>query len=519
MQRVPAGIKLFAGESAIKWKGKAQVEGEATSPLTVRGLARELKFSLEDLQCGSGLWRSREARQNGRRPFFRDYALLGDDILIADAKVAQHYMGLVSRLGFTDERVPVAKRYSRSRRYCPKGDRTVAKPPTRAASICGAKALALFLPLVIYLALSLRDLCTEEGIGDLRSDMICRVIPRNRAGKALFLLSFSGRKALGEEPAFSSSSIYFESGNYPKNKKKSWRINPLDLGLNSSVKRTRKEERPEEAERNTLTLEEEGRALNIFGLAQSSEKLSYRDTPRGSSTPFPPKVWNGRSGNSLALVLFVQRNSRPQTSRKAALLKILLFRVPVMRIPNGLEESRSLKVKMRVRAAKQLEDPRLLKDLQRVSLSRYMWGKAKTLALRSKKARVSVVLLAHISRNPAGFFLSPIDWRRGRNTDSVTVRNGSYASGLTIWLLFPNAFLVRGMDSSPYLHAGDILKQGVVASLPSSDHFGIDSEKTPHWPVATVRKENYMRFAEGERRQITEISVVRDETKSSSDDA
>jgi hypothetical protein len=25
----------------------------------------------------------------------------------------------------------------------------------------------------------------------------------------------------------------------------------------------------------------------------------------------------------------------------------------------------------------------------------------------------------------------------------------------------------------------------------------------------TVRKENYMRFAEGERRQITEISVVR----------
>lgn len=49
--------------------------------------------------------------------------------------------------------------------------------------------------------------------------------------------------------------------------------------------------------------------------------------------------------------------------------------------------------------------------------------------------------------------------------------------------------------------------------------FGIDSEKTPHWPVVTVRKENYMRFAEGERRQITEISVVRDETKSSSDDA
>lgn len=45
-------------------------------------------------------------------------------------------------------------------------------------------------------------------------------------------------------------------------------------------------------------------------------------------------------------------------------------------------------------------------------------------------------------------------------------------------------------------------------------------EKTPHWPVATVRKENYMRFAEGEEEwQITEISVVRDETKSSSDDA
>jgi hypothetical protein len=39
-------------------------------------------------------------------------------------------------------------------------------------------------------------------------------------------------------------------------------------------------------------------------------------------------------------------------------------------------------------------------------------------------------------------------------------------------------------------------KTSFITLSDRADHFGIDSEKTPHWPVATVRKENYMRREE-----------------------
>jgi hypothetical protein len=46
------------------------------------------------------------------------------------------------------------------------------------------------------------------------------------------------------------------------------------------------------------------------------------------------------------------------------------------------------------------------------------------------------------------------------------------------------------MDYSPYLHAGDILKQGVVASLPSSG----ECAKVGPFPIRESLYSNYLSF-------------------------